>query len=335
MLLKAKRTIIFLQIIIIMMVVFLPTLTLAQASTNANTTPAGAKFQLLDPLAHLQVKIPGLDKLAEQYKASCEVVGVSTQCTLPWISIYIKGIFNYAMSIIGVLSAITLMIGGVIYLVSGGNATRISEAKSWITASITGLVLGLTSYMLLNEVNPGLLGLKPVQLQVVEEIPPQEGQKVEILASLSTEDCGGVSVAWPTKSHPISSRFIRADGVTFHGGTDFSIPSGTPVLSSSAGTVSIAEPPKTVEKCATVMIKTQNLYFTYLHLSRVDVKVGDPVVQGQQIGLSGGDKGSIGSCKTTGPHLHFQIKKNEYNWGGFTSAASQPNFIDPLKCLPH
>jgi len=42
------------------------------------------------------------------------------------------------MGIIGILAALALMIGGVIWLIAAGNASRISEAKAWIGASLTG-----------------------------------------------------------------------------------------------------------------------------------------------------------------------------------------------------
>jgi len=126
-------------------------------------------FILISPLENLQIKIPGLDKLAEQHTATCTDNGATTQCTLPWIAIYIKAIFNYSMGALGILAAIALMIGGVTWIVAGGNASRITTSKSWISASITGLIIGVTSYILLNEVNPSLTSLKPIQLKAVRE----------------------------------------------------------------------------------------------------------------------------------------------------------------------
>jgi murein DD-endopeptidase MepM/ murein hydrolase activator NlpD len=45
----------------------------------------------------------------------------------------------------------------------------------------------------------------------------------------------------------------------------------------------------------------EGLYTCYFHFSRLDVNVGDVVVRGQAIGLSGA------TGRITGPHLHFAI----------------------------
>jgi D-alanyl-D-alanine dipeptidase len=81
------------------------------------------------------------------------------------------------MGIIGILAALALMIGGVIYLTSTGNATRISEAKSWITGALTGMLIMFTSYVLLNEVNPDLIGFKAIELSIVQEMTLSDSQE--------------------------------------------------------------------------------------------------------------------------------------------------------------
>ncbi len=82
---------------------------------------------------------------------------------------YIRAIYKYAIGIVGILAAVVLMIGGILWIVAGGNATTIGEAKAWIGASLTGLVLALMSYLILATVNPALVDLKTVNLKKVSE----------------------------------------------------------------------------------------------------------------------------------------------------------------------
>lgn len=123
----------------------------------------------LNPLGQLQIKIPGIDELAEKYPIVCEDENDKESCKIPWIAIYIYAIYNYLLGIGGVLAAVALMIGGVIWLVSAGNASRVSQAKSWITGSVTGIFILLTSYVLLYQINPELVGMKYIKLQTIEE----------------------------------------------------------------------------------------------------------------------------------------------------------------------
>ncbi len=128
--------------------------------------------QLTNPLDNLQIKIPGLvysslDKVKSQCQTDSQ--GNLTNCGFPWLGEYIAGIYKYAIGIVGILAAVVLMIGGVMWIVAGGNATAIGEAKAWIGASLTGLIIALCSYTILYQVNPALVSFKPLALGIVKE----------------------------------------------------------------------------------------------------------------------------------------------------------------------
>jgi cell wall-associated NlpC family hydrolase len=137
----------------------------------------------LNPLGQLQVKIPGIDELVEEYPVVCEDEDDAQTCKIPWVAIYIHAIYNYLIVVGGIVATIALMVGGVIWLMSAGNASRITEAKNWIGGSITGVLILLTSYVLLNHINPNLIGLKYLELETIEPLagdtnfPSNNGQE--------------------------------------------------------------------------------------------------------------------------------------------------------------
>lgn len=67
------------------------------------------------------------------------------------------------------------------------------------------------------------------------------------------------------------------------------------------------------------------LFAFYAHLSRIDVKQGDLVVAGQQIGLSG-DTGNAKGMDTLskGAHLHFEVRTKAF------AGAVLGNRLNPL-----
>ncbi len=81
---------------------------------------------------------------------------------------YIRAIYNYSLGIVGILAAVVLMIGGVIWLTAGGNVNRVETAKQWIGGALTGLVLMLTSYMLLYQINPELVAFPELGIDEVD-----------------------------------------------------------------------------------------------------------------------------------------------------------------------
>ena len=89
----------------------------------------------------------------------------------------------------------------------------------------------------------------------------------------------------------------------FHRGVDIACPIGTNIYSARAGRVLFAGYADGYGKL--VILEHEHGYTTYYgHLSRFTVKAGDRVGAGQNIALSGN------TGRTTGPHLHFEIRRN-------------------------
>lgn len=126
-------------------------------------------------MPELQISIPNLvfTKVSE-IKCETDANGKPTKCAFPWIGEYIAGIYKYAIGIVGILAAVVLMIGGVIWIMAGGSATAIGEAKAWIGASLTGLIIALTSYLILYQVNPALVNFNSLNINIVQSIPTPE-----------------------------------------------------------------------------------------------------------------------------------------------------------------
>ena len=113
----------------------------------------------------------------------------------------------------------------------------------------------------------------------------------------------------PIKFSRISSRFSanRFHPVQqtwkAHKGTDYAAPSGTPITTTAAGTVE--QTGYTAGNGNFVKVKHNGTYSTqYLHMSRILVRRGQHVTQGQTIGLVG----STGLA--TGPHVCYRFWKN-------------------------
>ena len=107
-----------------------------------------------------QVTIPG-----SSFRANTQ-----TEIDSSSIANYIKSIYDYLLAIVGLTAAIALMIGGTLWLTSGGSSQRVSQAKSWISGSLTGLVLALLSYLILQTINPNLIEFTSLDVQKIKPI---------------------------------------------------------------------------------------------------------------------------------------------------------------------
>lgn len=112
---------------------------------------------------------------------------------------------------------------------------------------------------------------------------------------------------WPVQGR-ISGRFGNArvyngQPGAGHSGMDIAAPGGTPVKAPAAGVVTFAAPDLYLTGGTVLLDHGFGVSSNFLHLSRIDVKVGDRIVQGQVIGAVGA------TGRATGPHLHWGM-----NW---------------------
>jgi len=90
------------------------------------------------------------------------------------IGMYIKAIYKYAIGIVGILAAVVLMFGGLLWLTAGGNTNQVGEAKAWIGASLTGLLIALCSFMIMATINPKLVEVGSIDPGTITAIPLQQ-----------------------------------------------------------------------------------------------------------------------------------------------------------------
>jgi murein DD-endopeptidase MepM/ murein hydrolase activator NlpD len=86
-----------------------------------------------------------------------------------------------------------------------------------------------------------------------------------------------------------------------HSGADLRARTGTPIHAANRGRVVLAKE-LFYSGNAVFIDHGYGLYTTYLHLSAIDVRVGDIVERGQRLGLAGA------TGRVTGPHLHWGVR---------------------------
>jgi len=82
--------------------------------------------------------------------------GVGEEVTL---SEYIRYIYLFGLGLVGIAALGALVYGGFLYMLSGTISSQ-DEAKKYIWGAISGLVLALAAYLILNTINPDLVSLK-------------------------------------------------------------------------------------------------------------------------------------------------------------------------------
>jgi murein DD-endopeptidase MepM/ murein hydrolase activator NlpD len=104
-----------------------------------------------------------------------------------------------------------------------------------------------------------------------------------------------VTSGFAMRMHPLSQTWRQ------HNGVDYGAPTGTAVRSVGDGTVEFAGRQNGYGNVVQVKHGQQRSSL-YAHLSRIDVRLGQHIEQGQRLGAVGM------TGWATGPHLHFEFR---------------------------
>lgn len=102
-----------------------------------------------------------------------------------------------------------------------------------------------------------------------------------------------------------SQRYFNGEPRRPHFGLDIANKTGSPVYAPISGTVVYAEPDLYYSGGTLIIDHGHGVTSTYIHLSKLDVKVGDKIIQGNKVA----EIGATG--RVTGPHLDWR-----FNWKG-------------------
>ncbi|MET0617072.1 MAG: M23 family metallopeptidase [Luteibacter sp.] len=161
-------------------------------------------------------------------------------------------------------------------------------------------------------------------IERVEGVPPKtvnpppeiaariEREQAEVVDARNRDDARedfAHGFIWPVTGR-ISGRFgnqriYNGDPKAPHSGMDIAVPEGTPVKAPADGIITFAKPDLYLTGGTVLLDHGFGLSSNFLHLSRIDVKVGEHVRQGQVIGAAGK------TGRATGPHVHWG-----FNWFG-------------------
>ena len=137
-----------------------------------------------------------------------------------------------------------------------------------------------------------------------------EREQARVVAVRSRDDARtgfAQTFSWPVQGR-ISGRFgnqrvYNGTPKSPHSGMDIAAPNGTPVKAPADGMVTFADTGLYLTGGTLVLDHGHGISSNFLHLSRIDAKVGDVVKQGDIIAAVGA------TGRATGPHLHWGM-----NW---------------------
>jgi murein DD-endopeptidase MepM/ murein hydrolase activator NlpD len=161
---------------------------------------------------------------------------------------------------------------------------------------------------------------------IAERIADEQAQVAKARMRDDAREDWDVKFTWPVTGRVSgvygSQRIYNGTPKSPHSGLDVAAAQGTPVHAPAAGIVTFADPDLYLTGGTVLIDHGHGVSSSFLHLSRIDVKVGDRVEQGQVFGLVGK------TGRATGPHMHWGL-----NW--FDTRVDPRLLVEPAADKPN
>lgn len=138
---------------------------------------------------------------------------------------------------------------------------------------------------------------------------PRVGRESTIRTDVDDDQAANVASGAKSFSHPTGGRGRVSSGFRTpqrpnHNGIDYAVPEGTPIYSAHTGVVTRADYSSSYGNV--IYLEQGDIQTRYAHLRAggIAVRLGQRVNGGVLIGYSGN------TGRSTGPHLHFEIRVN-------------------------
>ncbi|MDR6465738.1 M23 family metallopeptidase [Chryseobacterium sediminis] len=134
-------------------------------------------------------------------------------------------------------------------------------------------------------------------------VTPKAAPVAAVSAPSTTKAVTGTTTTTKTTAAEKNNPPAEADQMQFHKGLDIAVAYGSDVRAAAAGTIIFSGQKGGYGNCV-IVSHGNGLATLYGHLSQLISKVNDKVKVGQVIAKSGN------SGRSTGPHLHYEVHKN-------------------------
>lgn len=169
---------------------------------NGLEIPACKVGRIISPSVAENPNVPTPKKTAPlTFTPNVPIPGLFDEKNIPidetFFGRYVSSFYIFFAGVAGILAVVVMMWGGFHYITSAGNPQKMKQGQEIISNAVIGLILVLTSYVLLRTINPNLLSLNLTSLSYVPQILQTQryceaqGANAVSAAAAQGKTCGG------------------------------------------------------------------------------------------------------------------------------------------------